>query len=574
MGAQRTILGLLVLLAGAQGLYAADVGGGFGESIRVLTSARQAGSGGVALEDPWRQGSLVEANSVLLSSGLRWFGIGYQGGLGPVLRIGGEGFFFSTPEVTRTLENTDGSYGGQKGTVGASEYGGRILGQLSVLDSGGWKSAALCRVSALIQRLPDSSNAGYAVEAGGQAQGPLGGTSALTAWALAGPLGRGAGHGFAGQVNGGIGMISAYSRGLLKGAEGSAIGAEGRWLTEGLMQGGLGGLYWFGRPNAPGMTLYLRAGGWYAAGGAQEIQPRGGLGILWRTGSGWGVQFDYAVVPAGEMGMYHYATLGVRLPPSKPGERKEEPPPAEITKEVPPSVVAPVEAPPPPAAVSAPERTPEAPVVSKPAEPEPPRGEEIIYFHPEMGEKARVEIEVRSESRLAASILDAEGRLVSELVTPKTVKPGKYVIEWDGKLEYAGPAGTSVAYLMRITANDGTVLRQVVPVGKGETAAPPALAPESAKQEEAVYFDTGKGEKLRIPVVVRSKSLLSAILLDREGQPIRELLEAREADSGTYYVEWDGTVGYAIPARKEMPYIIRISANGETTYKRVVPKGE
>jgi len=557
---------LLALLAGARGLCAADVGGGFGESIRILTPARQAGSGGVALEDPWRQGSLVEASSVLLTSGLRWFGFGYQGGLGSALRVGGEGFLFSTPEAARTLENPDGSYGGQNGAAGAAEYGGRILGQLSVLESGGWKAAALCRVSALIQRLPDSNNTGYAVEAGGQAQGPLGGGSALTAWALAGPLGRGAGHGYAGQVNGGIGMISAYSRGLLTGAEGYAIGVEGRWLTEGLMHGGLGGLYWFGRPNAPGMTLYLRAGGWYAAGGAQEIQPRGGLGVLWRTGSGWGVQFDYAVVPAGELGMYHYASLGVRLPPSRPGERKEESPSVEAPKETPASAIAPAVTPPPSAA------PPAAQAVSKPVEPGPPPGEDIIYFNPDHGEKARIAVEVRSGSRFAASILDMDGRLVSQLVAPKTVKPGKYVVEWDGKLDISGPAKTNTVYLIRIAANDGTVLKQVVPVGDGGRVAPAVLVLESVKQEEAVYFDPGKGEKAVIPVKVRFKSTLGAFLLDGEGRPIRELQEAREVDPGTYYVEWDGTVGYAMSARREMPYIIRISANEETTYRRVIPK--
>jgi len=413
-------IGLAALLFSLRGAEAANVGSGFGESVLVLTSARQAGSGGIALEDPWRRGSIIEANSVLLTSGLQWFGGGYQGGLGSTLRLGGEVFVFSPPASVRTFENSDGTFGGNQGTVSAPEWGGRLLGQFSILNTGGWKVAALGRVSGLIQQLPDSSNSGFAIEAGGQGQLGLGGGRFLTTWALAGPLGRGAGLGYAGQVTGGAGLMAVVPKGLLGGAEGYAIGAEGQWLTEGLMHGGVGGLYWFGKLNAPGATFFLRAGLRYAAQSAQVYQPRGGLGVLWRTKAKWGFQFDYAVVPIGELGMYHYATVGMRLPPLRVRERVQE------------SYD--------PSARGAPKRT-----------------EEIIYFCPPCGEKARINVEVQSESTFTATLMDGEARFVLlKLVEPKTVQPGDYRVEWDGLLNYGIPATLGVPHTVRITANNET----------------------------------------------------------------------------------------------------------------------
>ena len=58
----------------------AGPGEGWGESMLAMASPRQSGSGGVALEDPWRQGGLLEAYTVLLEPGLRWIGVGGQAG--------------------------------------------------------------------------------------------------------------------------------------------------------------------------------------------------------------------------------------------------------------------------------------------------------------------------------------------------------------------------------------------------------------------------------------------------------------------------------------------------------------
>ena len=63
------------------------------------------------------------------------------------------------------------------------------------------------------------------------------------------------------------------------------------------------------------------------------------------------------------------------------------------------------------------------------------------------------------------------------------------------------------------------------------------------------------------------------MLLDGEGGMVRELLDSKQVDPGTYSVEWDGTAGYGAPARMEFPYLIRISANGETIYRKVIPRG-
>ena len=85
------------------------------------------------------------------------------------------------------------------------------------------------------------------------------------------------------------------------------------------MHGGVSGAYWFGEAAAVGATFVVRAGLRYAEGSAQDLQPRGGLGFLWRNQHLWGLQLDYAFVPMGELGAYHYATVGIVLP--SPGER-------------------------------------------------------------------------------------------------------------------------------------------------------------------------------------------------------------------------------------------------------------
>lgn len=147
-----------------------------------------------------------------------------------------------------------------------------------------------------------------------QAQRVLGDGQALTAWALAGPLGGGAGYLAAWRVVVGVGWLEKLADGFfLPGPEGYGIGAEGSFLGEGVGQGGAGALYWFGDPSGDGATLFIRAGVRYQEMSAQIIQPRVGIGFLWRRGRMPGFQFDYAMAPLGGLGLTHYASLGVRL---------------------------------------------------------------------------------------------------------------------------------------------------------------------------------------------------------------------------------------------------------------------
>jgi len=308
-----TILSALAILV-ADAAHCASVGEGYGESLLALSSARQAGSGGVALEDPWRQGQVVEATTALVSAGLQWWGFSMQGGVGPRLRLRFDGYAFTPADVAGTREAADGSFGGTSGAVGMSEWGAHVTAQLTVLEAGSWRVAGLGRAIGLVQRLPDERSSGTAVEAGIQAQRVLGLGRALTVWLLAGPVGQGAGRGFTGHMVAGVGLLTQVSAGLLGGAEGYAVGVEGEALTEGLVHAGLGGVYWVGRPGQAGKTLFLRGGVRSATGSAQAVQPHGGLGILWRMASGWGMQCDVAAAPLGALGLVTCATLGVRVP--------------------------------------------------------------------------------------------------------------------------------------------------------------------------------------------------------------------------------------------------------------------
>jgi len=436
----RLGLFLAVVLASPSG-WSASVGAGFGESISILTSARQAGTGGLALEDPWRQGSLLETSTIIMNPGLAWMGLGYQGGLGEIVRLGGECFLFNAAGVPRTTENSDGTYRGEQGTASAREWGGRAVAQVMVIDAGSSRLAAIGRMTGVVQDLPDSDCSGAAAELGAQLRHSLGLSRALTVWGLAGPLGRGGGRTYTGQFLGGGGLVNVYPRGLFGGPEGYSAGAEGQFLREGLVHAGMGGVYWFGYPGATGFTLYIRAGFRYGPGSVQIAQPRGGLGVLWRQSSGWGWQFDYAIVPIGELGVYHYATLGIRFAPATPSPQPPRRPPA-----------------PPPAPVP-------VPVVILPAaEPEQlPAEDDVIYFFPRKHEKARVAVEVKVASEFGAQLLDREGRLLRVLVEPHAVEPGTVTVEWDGTLEYGIPATFEVVHIIKITANNETVYRQAVP---------------------------------------------------------------------------------------------------------------
>jgi len=311
---RRRALIIALALAPCAAGRAADVGRDFGESLSVLASARQVGTGGVALEDPWRQGSLVEATTIVLTSGMQWVGFGTQGGAGPALRLAFDGFSFTPSSFTRTIQLPDGGYGGEGGSVGASEWGARITALYTLLDGPPLKVAAIGRTFGIVQRLPDASHVGIAAEAGAQARWAVGVDRALTGWILGGPLGEGAGRPFASQATFGAGYLAQVDHGLVGGPGGYGTGMEGQYLSSGLPQVGLGFLTWVGRPGMTDLTFSLRLGLRYAAGSAAVIQPRAGLGVLWRLPTGLALQFDYAVVPIGELGWYHYVTLGVRLP--------------------------------------------------------------------------------------------------------------------------------------------------------------------------------------------------------------------------------------------------------------------
>jgi len=401
----------------------ADIGAGFGERLWTLTSARQAASGGVALEDPWRQGSLVEMSNVLLGPGLQWYGLGYQGGLGETVRIGAEAFLFSAPGITKTLEDSSGYYAGESGKVAASEWGGRVVSQFLVLEKYGWKVAALGRVTGLTQHLPTQNNAGMALELGGQGQQPLGDGRALTAWTLLGPIGRGQNRYFTSQMQIGCGLMGLKPVGVMGGEEGYSVGGEMQVLGEGLVHGGAGITYWFGNPTREGITVSLRGGARYFGESAQEFQPRGGLGILWRNPLGWGVQFDYAFVPLGELGAFNYVTMCVRLPEPERSYGPEQP--------------GTVETPPPP-------------------EPE------IIYFYPEKGEKAEVSVTLEEDQPLSIVIYDMEGKFVRTVFPRQPVSMGTYKVDWDGVMEGGVPATFDLPYWMTVTIGDTATNYKVI----------------------------------------------------------------------------------------------------------------
>jgi len=304
---------LLLLISLPAAVFAGGVGTGFGEEMLVLMSARQAGTGGLAVEDPWREGAQLEASSVVMSGGHNWMGLGLQGRVLPFLRIGGDGFMFQSAKVDRTGEYEDGSFRETGGSVSTQEWGGRLVGQLDLLGEGVWRAAGLVRASGLMQKLPDESHSGGAIEAGGQAMYTGMGSRAITLWALVGPLGGGGGRFSAWQVEAGVGMLEKAPEGqLFKNPEGYGAGLECDFLGEGLVHGGLGAVYWFGRPDSSGLTLSLRGGLRVMSQSAQEVQPRGGLGLLWRWGEHWGIQFDYAYAPMGDLGNLQYATLALR----------------------------------------------------------------------------------------------------------------------------------------------------------------------------------------------------------------------------------------------------------------------
>jgi hypothetical protein len=409
---------------------AADTGLNYGESLRLTASARQAGTGGVALEDPLRQGWIIEANTVLVTPHLRWVGFGCQGGWGPDLRIGAEGLFLSSQGMTKTLENSDGTLGGESNnTIDYSEWGGRVLGQLTVLDGGAWRAALLCRGVLLFQDLPDTRNSGFGFDVGMQMQTDLPEHRILTIWGLAGPVGLGNGYGFAGKAAIGAGLLVNRPHGFLGVADGYMIGADGDLLWEGLFDGGLGVVYYLGRLGDAGTTLFLRGGARLVSGGIRQIDPRYGLGLLWRGRAKYGFQFDYSLVPRGEMGYLHYVSMGIRFPQASSQ----------------------------PATKLVPEQTLIQPAVTSVTAMESPRQEEEIrYFSPSLGEKVLFTVVMKKEGILAADLSDQNGNPVRNIQEPHTVQHGSHQVEWDGILSPGVYVRYDIPYILRITAGEET----------------------------------------------------------------------------------------------------------------------
>lgn len=418
------ITGIFLLAAGmavGPAWGASNAGTGFGERLWTMTSAREAGSGGIALEDPWRQGVSIDTSNISLGSGLNWYGVGFEGGSGELVRVGMDGFLFSAPGITRTRETAEGTWAGDGEKVSESEWGGRMIGQLMVAEGYGWKLAGLARVSGLVQNLPSGSISGVAIEAGGQAQQPLGGGRALTAWVLSGPLGYGGNVLFTRQLQVGGEIMGTISEGLTGKAEGYAVGVDGRLLGEGLYVGGLGFVYWFGNHAREGLTYSVRGGGEYGKGSVESLRPRCGLGVLWRATGGWGVQFDYAYAPMGELGAFNCLTLSMRLPEREmPDLRAVEP-----------------------------------------VEPAP--DDQTIYFYPQKGEKARIQVDAGMDAVVGATLRDREGKLIMELLPPEVAQGGARVQEWDGMLPSGVLAALDVPYYIAILNGSQTIFYKVIP---------------------------------------------------------------------------------------------------------------
>ncbi len=291
---------------------AANIGQGFGETLWVLVTARQAGTGGLALEDPWRQDRIIEVSSIVLESGLRWFEVGYQGGITRALRVGGELFTFSAPGIEQTTELSDGSYSGSSGAFDMREYGGRAVGQFTVLNSKGWRVAAIGRVSGILQDFPDIVYGGVGADVGAQGQLRPTSNTAVLLWGWLGPIGRGAGRGFTSQATMGASYVYIRPQGMAGRSVGCAVGLELRALRERLFHSSLGTVVWMGNPTDRGVTWFGRVGVKEAQASAQVWQPHVGLGVLWKNRAGFGIQFDYAVAASGDLGNYHYVTMSIR----------------------------------------------------------------------------------------------------------------------------------------------------------------------------------------------------------------------------------------------------------------------
>jgi hypothetical protein len=418
-------------------------GDGFGESIWTLSSARQAATGGVPVEESLRQGTLVEASSIsLVGAGMQWVqaGVNLGGGRNPGVQL--EAFGFFPGDSLGTTEDGNGGYGGTAGDVEALEAGGRATGRIPVWRGDSVTLRAVGRVIGLWQGLPDRRTGGMGAEVGMEMDLRVGSGAALTGWAAGGPVGRGAGRAFGRHGVMGGGYVSQQESGWIGRPYGFGLGVEAELLTEDSAHLGAGAVAWLGRPRDEGLTWFLRGGVRSVPSGSRTIQPRAGAGVAWRTSSGWGMQLDWAAVPLGVLGWNNTLTASVRIPP------RQHP-------SSPPSVA------PPPSAPVQPVPLPPMSSVPLPGTPV-PRTEETIYFSPGRGERAKVSIVVRMESVLSAKLVDLEGRILRILSEARPVTPGTYEIEWDGELSTGVPAPLEQAFLIRVGHDGETMMFRVV----------------------------------------------------------------------------------------------------------------
>jgi len=313
-----TIAGVL-LAARAHG--ASGAGEDIGQTIRPVVTARQAATGGLDVEDRWVTEGLLEGGTILTPLGLRWYRAGGQVQILGGVRLGGEIFGFSSGDIVQTLDDEYGQYAGEGGTVSASENGGRLTTRFSLSDGAAWSVSADARVVGLVRRVPDRSETGLAGDVGATITSRGGGDGGTSFWVMVGPIGKAGESMFAGQVTGGVSMTQDLHGNRDGGFAGYAGGIEAEALGEGLFQAGVGAACWFKAPESP-RWFFLRAGARYVQGGVATVEPRAGVGVLWRQWSGIGVEFDYAAVSAGAMGLFHYVTLTVRMPEAR--ERIEQ----------------------------------------------------------------------------------------------------------------------------------------------------------------------------------------------------------------------------------------------------------
>jgi len=304
---------LLILIISGQGQ--AGPGTGFGESLRLQGNAPQAATAGLPLETYYNADMEIYTDQSYLTAGTRWVGIGGEVALFSVLRLGFEGIDVRTGDVPQTVEQSDGSFGGEIGRTNAYETGWRGRAQFDAKVPGGFLVAGRVEVEQLTQDVSGDRGTGMGVVASAFGALPMGEAWGALAWASGGPFGTGDGASFASSVRVGGGVEWRGGLGLVGGAEGLRAGAEAEHYNESVTNVGGGLIYWFGGPDRDGQgaRLVLR-GGFRAA--PDSVAPAGarfGIGFVLRdeTGVGWGA--DYAYVPFGDLGALHYVGARIKL---------------------------------------------------------------------------------------------------------------------------------------------------------------------------------------------------------------------------------------------------------------------